>query len=357
MALTMNRFLIVSICTLFVLVIIYVLKIDSFQSDNLPYDDEQSGIDDQIIINFSHVVAENTPKGIAATRFAELVKEKTNGKVIVQVYPDGILYNDDTEFEALKENKVQMIAPTFSKVSSLLPSWELLDLPFLIENEEQLKTVLNSKLKKMLLKELDKINIKGLDFWASGFKQIAANNQPILDTKDFQNLHIRVMNSKILSEQMKLLGATPVVTDFDSVFSMMESKEISAQENTISNIYSKGFHTYEKYITLSNHGIMGYAILMNEDFWEDLDPQYQKAIKEALEEIRQWQFEQSNLINEESLTALKSLNGVHIFTPSAEQIAEWKEKMEPVYKEYCENGYKNYYSTLLELLNEQNEQN
>lgn len=353
----MNRFFIVSICTVFFIIIVYVLNIDGFRTSNLPYDDEQTGSNGQIIINFSHVVAENTPKGVAATRFAELVKEKTNGQVIVQVYPDGILYNDDTELEALKENKVQMIAPTFSKVSSISPSWELLDLPFLIENEEQLKTVLNSKLKDMLLKELEENGIKGLDFWTNGFKQIAANNRPVLETKDFQNLHIRVMNSKLLSKQMELLGATPVVTDFDSVFSMIENEQIDAQENTISNIYSKGFHTYEKYITLSNHGIMGYAILMNDDFWEDLQPQYQEAILESLTEMREWQFEQSKLINETSLTALQSLDRVHIVTPTDKQIAHWKEKVKPVYKQYCDNGYDRYYSILLDILNDQNEQN
>lgn len=353
----MNRFFIVSISTLLLIIIVYAVNIDVFHKNNLPYDDEQSGLNEQMIIHFSHVVAENTPKGVAATKFAQLVKEKTNGKVIVQVYPDGILYNDDTEFEALQENKVQMIAPTFSKISSLFPSWELLDLPFLIKNDAQLEAVLNSELKSMLLEELSKMNIKGLDFWASGFKQIAANNHSVLQIDDFKNLHIRVMNSNLLSEQMKLLGATPIVTDFDSVFSMMESEQINAQENTISNIYSKGFHTYEKYITLSNHGIMGYAILINEDFWEDLQPHYQKAILESLDEMREWQFEQSKLMNETSLNALKSLEGVHIFTPTNDQIAKWKEKVKPVYEQYRKNGYERYYTLLLDLLNEQNEQN
>lgn len=353
----MNRFFIVSIGTLLLIIIVFAVNIDVFHKTNLPYDDEQSGLNEQIIIQFSHVVAENTPKGVAATKFAQLVKEKTNGKVIVQVYPDGILYNDDTEFKALQENKVQMIAPTFSKISSLFPSWELLDLPFLIKNDAQLEAVLNSELKSMLLEELSKVNIKGLDFWANGFKQIAANNQPVLQIDDFQNLHIRVMNSNLLSKQMNLLGATPIVTDFDSVFSMMESEQINAQENTISNIYSKGFHTYEKYITLSNHGIMGYAILINEDFWEDLKPQYQKAILESLDEMREWHFEQSKLMNETSLNALKSLEGVHIVTPTNDQIATWKEKVKPVYEQYRKNGYESYYTLLLNLLNEQNEQN
>lgn len=345
----MKRFFIVSICTLCLIIGIYLWNSDTFKSSQLPLDDEQTNLEEQVVINFSHVVAENTPKGVAAKKFAELVKEKTGGKIIIQVYPNGILYNDETEMDALKDNKVQIIAPTFSKMSSLVPSWEVLDLPFLIETDEQLETVLNSDLKDKLLKDLEKHHIKGLDFWSNGFKQIAANQQ-VLETDDFKALHIRVMNSDLLLEQMQLLGATPVVSDFDSVFNMMKSDKINAQENTISNIYSKGFHTYEKHITLSNHGIMGYSILMNEDFWKDLKPEYQKAIEESLQEMKEWQIEQSKLINESSLKALDSIADVQIKTPTKEQIDKWKEKVEPLYDEYQNEGYEEYYDLLMELL-------
>lgn len=331
-----------------------MLNLGAFETKKLPYDDEQTGINEQVIIHFSHVVAENTPKGIAADRFAQLVKEKTDGQVIVQVYPNGILYNDETEYNALRDNSVQMIAPTFSKMSNLVPSWELLDLPFLIESEEQLASVLSGDLKTMLLEELNKHGIVGLDFWSNGFKQIAANNFPVLYSKDFYSLNIRVMNSNMLLEQMQLLGALPIITDFDDVFSLMESGQINAQENTISNIYSKGFHTYEKHITLSNHGIMGYAVIMNEAFWKNLKPQHQQAIQEALAEMQQWQFKQSKLINEASLNALRSIEGVQIYEPTAQQLAEWKSLLEPLYMSYRNNGFEHYYSILLEQLHEQN---
>jgi len=319
-----------------------------FQISHLPYDAEQEGLDDQIIIHFSHVVAENTPKGLAATKFAELVKEKTNGQVIVQVYPNGILYNDSNEFEALKNNDVQMIAPTFSKVSALLPSWEILDLPFIIESDKQLEAVLNSELKDLLLQELEQKNMKGLQFWSNGFKQIAANDHAVLTTEDFSSLRIRVMDSALIKEQMSLLGATPISTNFDDVFNEIESNTINAQENTISNIYSKGFHTYEKHITLSNHGIMGYAVIMNEDFWSSLSQDNQLHIQEALQEMQKWQLEQSVAINEMSLQALKEIEDVHIYSPTPEQLDKWRITLLPLYETYQSKNNSAYYSLLVD---------
>lgn len=344
----MKYFYIVSFLTVILLIGIYSVNQNIFQIDSLPYDAEQEGIDSQITIHFSHVVAENTPKGLAATKFAELVKEKTNGQVIVQVYPNGILYNDSNEFEALKNNDVQMIAPTFSKVSALLPSWEILDLPFIIQNDEQLETVLNSELKDLLLQELEQKNMKGLQFWSNGFKQIAANDTSVLTTQDFSSLRIRVMDSAPLKELMALLGATPISTTFDDVFNEIESNTINAQENTISNIYSKGFHTYEKHITLSNHGIMGYAVIMNEAFWETLPKHIQLNIQDALQEMQKWQFEQSVIINNKSLQALKDIQDVYIYTPSFEQLDEWRKTLLPLYKSYQSKNNNSYYSLLVD---------
>ncbi|WP_332646886.1 DctP family TRAP transporter solute-binding subunit [Lysinibacillus sp. 54212] len=333
---------------IFVSLIIYQDRRTSISS--LPYDDEQNGLEDQIIIHFSHVVAENTPKGLAATKFAELVHEKTNGKVIIRVYPNGILYNDYNEFEALKNNDIQMIAPTFSKVTSYLPSWQVLDLPFIIESEDELKQVLSGPLQDQLLAQLGKQDIKGLKFWSNGFKQIASNDYPILEVEDFQNLPIRVMNSELLKEQFARLGATPIATSFGEVYNEIENKKIKAQDNTISNLYSKGFHTYEKHITLSNHGIMGYAVMMNESFWNGLDKDIQQQIVEALNEMSDWQFEQSILLNEKSLNELRTIDAVSIYTLTDEQKKAWKEKLSSIYSNSNRIIDDSYYKLLMEQL-------
>ena len=337
--------------TLVLLISFFGYKQNIVDVASLPHDDEQNGLSDQIIIHFSHVVAENTPKGLAAARFAELVKEKTDGRVIVQVYPNGILYSDENEMEALQNNDIQMIAPTFSKMTSYLPSWQVLDLPFLIETDEQLKRVLTGPLKDQLLDELDELDIKGLDFWSNGFKQIASNDYPMIELEDFQSLRIRVMDSELLSKQFSLLGSTPITTTFDDVFYEIEKKNIQAQDNTISNLHSKGFHKYEKYITLSNHGIMGYAVMMNENFWNGLDEEIQQHIQDALYEMSDWQFEKSIAMNKASKQELEALPNI-VFSPLSEtQRLAWKEKVSPVYNYYKNEVNDSYYKLLIEEVN------
>lgn len=327
-------YLITAVVTILILMSVISYKQELFRTDELPYDTEQVGLDNQTVIHFSHVVAENTPKGLAATKFAQLVEEKSNGKMIVQIYPNGIMYHDDNEMDALRNGDVQMIAPTTSKVSAYLPSWQVLDLPFLIENDEQLFTVLHGEFGKQLLNELGSINVTGMTFWTNGFKQMASKDTPILQVADFHDLSFRTMNSTILEKQFTLLGATPVVTTFNDLYHELTTEGILGQENTISNIYSKGYYKFHPHITLSNHGILAYAVLFNQDFWQSLSPEQQTIISESLEELRVWQHEQAVMLNEQNLKALEHNNAIQLHTLTKQQQIEWQKQLEPIYNYY-----------------------
>ena len=331
---SLRFYVITAIITIFVLVASISFRLDVWNQKDLPYDDEQIGLDDQIIINFSHVVAENTPKGLAAIKFAELVKEKSNGKMIVQIFPNGVLYNDKNELTALKEGDIQMIAPTISKMTEALPSWQVLDLPFIFENDEQVYEVLHGELSKDLLHELKSLDIHGLTFWHNGFKQMASQTAPLLEVEDFKNLSIRSMPSTILKEQFTLLKAKPLVTTFNDLYAASQSNEIIAQENTISNLYSKGYYKMQPNITLSNHGILAYSVLMNENFWKNLNDEQQKIIEDSLNEMQRWQHDQAIALNEENLQQLKTMDQVQIHSLTVKQLNHWKQALQPIYKSY-----------------------
>lgn len=345
----MKYFLSGSVIIILILIALFGYRQNIFSYNTLPYDDEQHGLDDQIIINFSHVVAENTPKGMAAEKFAQLVEEKSEGRVIVKIYPNGMLYNDETEIEALRENEIQMIAPTFSKMTDLLPNWQVLDLPFIIDNNEELKTVLTGPLSEKLLQELNSINIKGLTFWNNGFKQIASTS-PIINVEDFYEKRVRMMPSNILKQQFLLLGAEPIPTSFGNVYYDLQNKQVDAQENTISNIYSKRFYTMENHITLSNHGILCYAVMMNEDFWNNLDEDIKAIILQSLEEIQDWQFEQAQQMNEKELNSLMQMKDVKIYKLQDSDRKQWKAKIQPIYEVYRKQYNENYLNEFLEEL-------
>lgn len=347
----MKYFLTGSFVTIIILIFLFGYRQNIFSEKTLPYDDEQVGLEDKIIINFSHVVAENTPKGMAAEKFKQLVEEKSDGRIVIQIYPNSMLYNDETELDALLEGEIQMIAPTSSKLTDSLPKWQILDLPFLIENNEQLRNVLNGPLSEQLLKELDNINVKGLTFWSNGFKQIASSHSPIIKVEQFQGKRIRTMSSKGLDRQFSLLGATPVVTSFGDVYYNLQNKRVDALENTISNIYSKQFYTMENQITLSNHGILCYAVMMNEDFWNSLDEESQQIITESLNAMSDWQHDLAVQINQNDLNSLAKNDNVQIYELDETNKNHWKEKIEPIYEMYSTKVSNEYLNLLLQEIN------
>lgn len=329
----MKNFIFGTIATVLVLTIVFSIQQGFLFSKTLPYDDEQKGLDEQITIHLSHVVAENTPKGQAATKFAELVEEKTNGKVKVHVYPNASLYNDENEFQALQDGKVEMIIPTFSKMTSYLPDWQVLDLPYLFHTDDEVREVLTGPIGEQLLDELKPFNVRGLGFWHNGFKHLTAE-RAIHTFEDLQGLRIRTMPSKTLEKQFSLVGATPVSISFSEIFTDLEAHAIDAQENTASNIFSKGFYKVQKNMTLTKHGILGYSVLMNEKFWEQLPPKVQKQLMEAMKETTDWQFKQAVLMNGNDLRKLQQENDFEIYTISDAERQRFQEKLAPVYDFY-----------------------
>jgi len=332
----MKKFIIGTIATVLILTIVFSIQQGLLFSKTLPYDDEQKGLDTQITIHLSHVVAENTPKGQAATKFAELVEKKTNGKVKVHVYPNASLFNDENEFKALQDGKVEMIIPTFSKMTSYVPDWQVLDLPYLFHTDDEVRQVLTGPIGEQLLDELKPFHVRGLGFWHNGFKQLTAEH-PIHTFEDLQGLRIRTMPSKTLEKQFSLVGATPVPISFSEVFTDLETHAIDAQENTASNIFSKGFYKVQKNMTLTNHGILGYSVLMNEKFWEQLPTKVQNQLMDAMKETTEWQFKQAVLINDTDLRKLQQEGDFEIYTMSEEERQRFQEKLAPAYDFYRAN--------------------
>lgn len=317
------------------LFVLYVFLYPQFsESPQFIYDDEQEGINDQIVIRFSHVVAENTPKGLAAQRFAELVAKKTNGKVKVEVVPNGGLATDEEEMDALQENKVQMIAPSISKMTKLAPEWGLFDLPFMFNNYQAVKAVLDGQVGTQLLKRHEQEGIKGLAFWANGFKQMTSRNRQLRNTQDFIGQRFRIMPSKIIEEQFNLLGATPIVVPFDQIYTSLATNSFDGQENTISNIYSRRLYTLQSDMTISNHGFLGYVVLMNRGFWNKLPKDVQTDLTEAMVETTKWQWQKAEQMNKQQLKAIRNESSLTIYVLSEQERQMWLKQLHPVYENF-----------------------
>ncbi|MBE1441660.1 DctP family TRAP transporter solute-binding subunit [Paenibacillus sp. OAS669] len=298
------------------------------------YDDEQEGFDTQLVIKFSHVVAENTPKGLAAQEFARLVKEKTNDRVKVEVYPNGVLYSEVDEIDALQQGSVQMIAPSFPNLSELLPSWMALDLPFAFPTNEAVQEAFQGEIGSTLFGQLERVNMVGMAFWGNGFKQLTSNIGPIVHPSDLRGQHFRTMRSKLLDAEFRLFDMRTTEMPFNQVYRNLENGTVDGGENSISNIYTKKFYQVQKYLTISNHGYLGYAVLMNRTFWKKLPADIQQQIQEAMEETTEWANQNAILMNQKQLEEIRNESRIQIYTLSLEERKEWMDAWEPIYTQY-----------------------
>lgn len=306
------------------------------QVESYPQDHEQLSQEERIVIRFSHVVGEETPKGLAARKFAKLMQERTNGYVEVQVFANGHLYKDGEEIDALLKGDLQMIAPATSKITSLIPEWQVVDLPFAFENVNEVHEYLYGPIGKELMNKLIDVGMIGLGVWDNGFKQMTNNRNPIVYPKDVKGLRFRIMPSDIIHKQFELIGALPQAYAFNEVFQRLESKEIDAQENTLSNITSKDIHSLQDYLTISNHGYLGYLIILNHDFWEELPEDIKIIFEETLAEVTEWEMELAQQLDKQKRQDLDQCDCINIHELSTKEREKWEDALQPVYTYYIE---------------------
>ena len=285
-----------------------------------------------IVIKFSHVVATDTPKGQAAERFKQLAEKATNGKVKVELYPNSQLYKDKEELEALQLGAVQMLAPSLAKFGPLgVKEFEAFDLPYIFPTKTALYNVTEGEIGKSLLKKLEPKGITGLAYWDNGFKVMSAN-KPLHHPADFKGLKMRIQSSKVLDAQMRALGANPQVLAFSEVYQALQTGVVDGTENPPSNMYTQKMHEVQKHVTVSNHGYLGYAVIVNKKFWDGLPPEIRTQLEKAMREATTFEKAIAQRDNDQALDAIKKAGKTQIYTLTVQEQAEWRKALAPVQK-------------------------
>lgn len=286
-----------------------------------------------IIIKFSHVVAPNTPKGLASQKFAELAAKYTDNKVKVEVYPNSQLYKDKEELEALQLGAVQMLAPSLSKFGPIgVKEFEVFDLPYILPDLASLRKVTDGPVGKKLFGLLDKKGITGLAYWDNGFKEMSANKK-LVAPEDYKGLKFRIQSSKVLEAQFRSLGAIPQVMAFSEVYQALQTGVVDGQENTPSNMYTQKMHEVQKYTTITNHGYIGYAVIANKKFWDGLPADVRGQLDKAMKEATEYGNNQSAKENEEALQEMAKSGKTELVKLTKEQDDAMRKAMLPVYKD------------------------
>ena len=289
-----------------------------------------------IVIKFSHVVAPDTPKGKGAAKFEELAEAYTNGAVDVEVYPNSQLYKDKEELEALQLGAVQMLAPSLAKFGPLgVQDFEVFDLPYIFADYDALHKVTQGEAGKMLLAKLEAKGITGLAFWDNGFKIMSANS-PLNTPDDFLGLKMRIQSSKVLEAEMNALGAVPQVMAFSEVYQALQTGVVDGTENPPSNMFTQKMNEVQKHATVSNHGYLGYAVIVNKTFWDGLPADVRTGLEKAMAESTDYANGIAKEENEKALQAMKDAGTTEFHEMTEEERAAWVEALTPVHDEMAD---------------------
>jgi C4-dicarboxylate-binding protein DctP len=288
---------------------------------------------DPIVIKFSHVVADDTPKGQGALLFKKLVEERLGGKVKVEVYPNSQLFGDAKEMEALLLGDVQIIAPSLSKFDKFTKKLQVFDLPFLFDDVAAIDRFQSGPNGKAMLTSMTDKGYLGLGFWHNGMKQISAN-KPLRVPEDAKGLKFRIQPSDVLEAQFKALGANPQKMAFSEVYQALQTGVVDGQENTWSNIYSQKFHEVQKFITNSDHGVIDYMVVTNSKFWAGLPADIRTELEKIMAEVTQKVNSSADTQNAADLKRIVDSGRSEIIKLTPEQKLKWRDAMKPVYAQF-----------------------
>jgi C4-dicarboxylate-binding protein DctP len=284
-----------------------------------------------IIIKFSHVVAADTPKGKAAVFFAEKAAELTKGKVKVEVYANSALYKDKEEMEALQIGSVQMLAPSLAKFGPLgVKEFEAFDFPFIFDNTSDLHKITQGPVGATMLSKLEPKGIKGLAYWDNGFKSFSANT-PLKDPADYKGKKFRIQSSKVLEEEIRSVGGIPQVMAFSEVYQALQTGVVDGTENPISNFYTQKMHEVQKHLTLTNHGYLGYAVIVNKKFWDGLPADVRGQLEDAMKKATIYANQIAQDENDKALEGVKKSGKTIVYVPTKEERMALKKAMAPVH--------------------------
>jgi C4-dicarboxylate-binding protein DctP len=286
-----------------------------------------------IIIKFSHVVSPDAPKGKAAVVFKELAEKYTSGKVKVEVYPNSSLYKDKEELEALQLGSVQILAPSISKFGPLgVKEFDVFDLPFLMSDDARARQMMASPMMADLNKRLEAKGVSPLAYWDNGAHVYTAN-KPLIRPEDFRGLKMRIQGSRVLDAVARELGAIPQIIAFGELYQTLQTGVADGEDNVPSNIWTQKLYDVQKYLTVSYHGRLTYALVTNKKFWDTLPADVKAPLERAVKESTDFFNDTAEKDNADALEKIKASGKVQVHVLTDEEKKAWVAKLMPVHKE------------------------
>ncbi|WP_263145776.1 TRAP transporter substrate-binding protein [Pseudomonas sp. RIT-PI-AD] len=286
-----------------------------------------------IVIKFSHVVADDTPKGQGALLFKKLVEQRLAGQVTVEVYPNSTLFGDASELDALRKNDVQMLAPSLAKFDQYTKQLQVFDLPFLFDDLDAVNRFQKRAKGRQLLRAMESNEIVGLAYWHNGMRQLSGP-RAMRSPKDAAGLAFRIQPSAVLEAQFAQIGATSVKIPFAETLEALQNNKVQGTENTWSNLYSQKLFGAQPFITETNHGVLDYMLVSNPRFWYSIPHATRTQLEAIIDEVTfavNHAAEEQNRADRERIVATGKTQVVSL---STEERQAWRTAMQPVWNQF-----------------------
>jgi C4-dicarboxylate-binding protein DctP len=286
-----------------------------------------------IVIKFSHVVTPDAPKGKAALLFKELAEKYTDGRVKVEVYPNSSLYKDKEELEALQLGSVQMLGPSIAKFSPLgVKEFEIFDLPFLLSDEARARQMMASPMMADLNKKLEAKGVLPLAYWDNGAHDYTAN-KPLISPDDFRGMKMRIQGGKVLDAVTRELGAIPQIIAFGELYQALQTGVVDGEDNVPTNILTQKLYDVQRYMTISHHGRLTYALITNKTFWNSLPEDVRAQLDRAVKETNTFFNDTAAKDNADAIEKIKASGKTEIHILTEAEKKAWIAKLMPVHAE------------------------
>jgi len=274
------------------------------------------------------------PQGQGAQKFADLVDEKSGGKIKVRLFPGGTLGGDVQTVSALQGGTLDITVLNSGILAAQAPDFAMLDFPFLFNNAEEAHAVIDGPVGQKLAAQLDSKGLVGLGYWDLGFRHLTNSQRPVTKLEDMQGLKLRVIQSPIYLETFAALGANPVPMAFPEVYTGLEQRTIDGQENPFTVIEGNKFYEVQKYLSVTGHIFNPQSLIIGQKSWSRLNDDEKALIREAAAEAQQFQRELSASSMDQARAALEGKLAINDVSDAEKE--RFRERVKPVIEKFAQ---------------------
>jgi tripartite ATP-independent transporter DctP family solute receptor len=278
----------------------------------------------------------NTPEsahGLGAKRFADVVSQKSGGKLKVRVYAGGTLGGEVVVASAMQGGTIEMSMMGPGLLTGMDKDFGIFDTPFLFDNFKEADAILDGPVGKKLLDKLPAKGLIGLSYWDHGFRILTNSKRPVAKIEDIQGLKIRVQQIPVFIDTFTTLGANAVPLPFPELYTALETKTVDGQENPFVSIEVTKFYEVQKYASNTRHAYSPLLVLASKKFWDQLSNDERTLLLDAAKDTQPYERETSRSLDAKAVEELKS-KGMTITEISPEERSRMREKLQPVIEKH-----------------------